>query len=742
MQKNVKFRFIYSKFSRFMFFCILLFSVAGFVFAKSDFIISPVEGQWANYQSIIIDVPEGATAFYSFTGDNPLYSGFAYESPVLLELEGDINLKVAILNKDDTVIEESVNFSVNKVPLEVPFYSESQTNAVVLVKEKNLSIPSFMRYSLDDFQEPYLKGRTLTVDSKNSLEQILPLIIQNGRSLYRFMLHVLPNVSNENNQYNLTNTFSNDSSFEDDYTVRRIEKKLSQVPFILEFDDWSKIKISTSENIYVCLDDDVWQTGNIVLDCNRDVEHSLSWIDLTGANLDEFIPEQFKVFYTKIPTKPNLIVEQDKTKIAKISLSDKNYLMSLLQNKFSVGRNSENLIKDSVFVVDTLWGNDLETSVCVEVFYDGIYQGKFSEKISVDKKPPVSPGILLSDDNFFVRNPVEIKFNSDEKIFYVLKSKEISTLDLRNLEVDVNKNFAVDLSAAVELKEDSLVLFEDSENAIFFNLAYFSKDDFGNISEIEYYQVLIDSYNYYVEAISNKVNYVQDGSAARPFTSISQILPFLNKNKFIKLHIEGDFENIVSLTFTSPCEIISKNGARLSFAKDSFINVENTELKISNCVLEQNFVDSNSFSQQNLFKLNNANLIIDNCETVSLYKNNGSVIFANNSDVQVLNSGVTVQSGIFASIFNLLNSNLTCNQTRLSVVSKSAISLSMNLGKLNLVDSQIQVDGSTTKFYELFGVEYSIDNNKFLYKNYSKDMQSCDVFSKKISCERNEINSF
>jgi hypothetical protein len=42
----------------------------------------------------------------------------------------------------------------------------------------------------------------------------------------------------------------------------------------------------------------------------------------------------------------------------------------------------------------------------------------------------------------------------------------------------------------------------------------------------------------------------------------------------------------------------------------------------------------------------------------------------------------------------------------------------MNLGKLNLEDSQIQVDGTTTKFYELFGVEYLIDNNKcFLFFN-------------------------
>jgi hypothetical protein len=82
-----------------------------FLFAENSYVLSPVDGNWSNYQSIIIDVPEGATAFYSFTGDNPLYSGFAYESPVLLELEGDINLKVAILNKDNSLIEENINFS-------------------------------------------------------------------------------------------------------------------------------------------------------------------------------------------------------------------------------------------------------------------------------------------------------------------------------------------------------------------------------------------------------------------------------------------------------------------------------------------------------------------------------------------------------------------------------------------------------------------------------------------------------
>lgn len=742
MQKNIKFNFLHNKFSRFMFFCILLFSVVGFVFAKSNFIISPVEGEWSNYQSVIIDVPAGSTAFYSFTGDNPLYSGFAYESPVLLELEGKINLKVVILNSDNSVIEESVDFSVNKIPLEVPFYSESQTDALVLVKDKNISIPSYMRYSLTDFQEPYLKGRTLTVDSKNSLEQILPLIIQNKNNLYRFMLKI-PAVSyNQSEQNNFVNNeILLDDAMEDDFTVRRIEKKLSHVPFTLEFTDWSEIKITTSENIYVCLDDDIWQTGSFVLNCNRDVAHTLSWIDLTGLNPEEFIPEQFKVFYTNIPAKPSLIVEQDKTKIAKISLTDKNYLMYILQNTNFVKSNLRN--NKDVFVIDTIFGNDLNTNVSFEVFYDGIYQGELSTDVFIDKQPPRPPKVVFSNSNFFVREPVELKFNTEEEIFYVLKTKELSSLDLKNLELEMNKNFAVDLSSAVELTSDTLILFEDSKNAIFFNLAYFSKDKFGNISEIEYYQVLLDSYNYYIESNSNIVNYVQDGSVARPFNSISQLLPYLESNNFFVIHLEGNFSNVPSLKFTSPCEITSEKGARLSFANDSFITVENTSLKISNCVLEQNFVNTDPIlSQQNLFKLDKSSLIIDNCETVSLYKNNGSVIFANNSDIQILNSGMTIQSKVFASIFNILNSNLSCNNTRLSGVSDSAIALTMNLGNLSLENSQIQVNGLTSKFYELFGVSFSINNNKFLYKNFSKDMESFDVFSKIVSYKDNQTISF
>ena len=737
MQKDRNYR--RKNLSRFIFFCFLLFSLSSFIVAENSFVLSPIEGKWSNYQSIVIDVPEGATAFYSFTGDNPLYSGFAYESPVLLELEGDINLKVVILNKDDSVIEESVNFSVNKKTLNLPFVTEFQNQAFVTLSENNISIPAYMRFAFGDENSYFLKGKTLTIDTKNSLEQILPLQIKNENNLYRFMVKIPANISAEENHFVQTDDDSDFSEY--DYTVRRIEKKLSQCPFQIEFVDWTKMKISSDENIYVCLDDDVWQTGNFELDISRDIVHTLSWIDTTSMNPEEFIPEEFKVFYTTIPVMPTLKLLQDKSKVVEVSLSDKNFEFEIVQNqkgvssKFFGPRNKK-------YYIDTVYGNDLISKIETKVFYDEFYQGSLVTDFSIDRLPPKSPEVILSDDRFFVRNPIEIKFNSDEKIYYVLKSKEISSKELKNLELELTKNFAFDSSSAIELENDSLVLFEDNPNAVFYNLAYFTKDNSGNVSEISYYQVLIDSYNYYVEASSKNSNYVQDGSAARPFSSFEQVLSFLEKDKFVKIHVEGNFVNMPQMNFTSPCEIISSKGARFTFAKDSFILVENTNLKISNCVLEQNFVNNDLFSQQNLFKLDNATLTLDNCETVSLFNKNGSVIFANNSNINILNSGLTIQSKVYSSVFNLLNSDLNCEQSRISAVADSVIALTMSAGKLKLDNCQIQVNGKTSKFYELFGVEYSVLKNKFYCKDKNKEMEKVDVFSKKIVYEDNTINPF
>lgn len=88
------------KFFAFQLFFLLSFSL----FCQNrQRILSPVEGNFANKQFLAIELNPGEEAFYSFSSSgeasDPLEYGFAYDSPVLIDLNGKIDLKIAIFPK-------------------------------------------------------------------------------------------------------------------------------------------------------------------------------------------------------------------------------------------------------------------------------------------------------------------------------------------------------------------------------------------------------------------------------------------------------------------------------------------------------------------------------------------------------------------------------------------------------------------------------------------------------------------
>ena len=131
MQKNIRLNFLHNKLSRFIFFCFLLCSLSLFLFAENSFVLSPVEGNWSNYQSIIIDVPEGATAFYSFTGDNVEQKLAIYILDIFRKT-GDINIK---LNKKHAA--QSLNIGRTSLYRAL---DEWEASGIIDVTEKNIII--------------------------------------------------------------------------------------------------------------------------------------------------------------------------------------------------------------------------------------------------------------------------------------------------------------------------------------------------------------------------------------------------------------------------------------------------------------------------------------------------------------------------------------------------------------------------------------------------------------------------
>ena len=79
-------------------------------------VISPVEGTWANPQSLIIDSEPGTEVYYSLNGGDPLISGFAYDGPVLLEGTGDFSLTIVSVSKEGTSIPKTIEYTVENKP--------------------------------------------------------------------------------------------------------------------------------------------------------------------------------------------------------------------------------------------------------------------------------------------------------------------------------------------------------------------------------------------------------------------------------------------------------------------------------------------------------------------------------------------------------------------------------------------------------------------------------------------------
>ena len=81
-------------------------------------IINPSQGTWANKQVLVLELPFGANAYYSVNGTNPETSGFAYDGPVLLDLIGDVNLSVVVIDKNGEKSTHNVSYSVSEKALD------------------------------------------------------------------------------------------------------------------------------------------------------------------------------------------------------------------------------------------------------------------------------------------------------------------------------------------------------------------------------------------------------------------------------------------------------------------------------------------------------------------------------------------------------------------------------------------------------------------------------------------------
>ena len=337
----------------------LLLVLCTSLFAQT--IVNPSEGLWANKQILVLDLPYGANAYYSVSGNDPESSGFAYDGPVLLDVDGDCYLRVAVITSDGKKTSSEVFYTVREVPLPKDekastFISDVVSNGLIDYSAGDIfTIPSSLEYSFGQKAECFEAGRALSLPSGTVIARSIPCTVTDGSSYWRFVLRAYPEMSGL-------------------YSRR-------DVPF--EISDWNTVVFTSNKYIYK-IDDKWWELPKLPVTLDRSVSHMISWQRL------DYSPENPVKFFVLPPmplVKTETALDGSKTIYTE---GESGYKFGIIDNQGDVSELYDTL------KFDTFQGDLFEGSVRTGIFYDSVYQGEMLVDYRVNKKIPQKPQIISS----------------------------------------------------------------------------------------------------------------------------------------------------------------------------------------------------------------------------------------------------------------------------------------------------------------------------------------------------------
>lgn len=680
--KKIKYLFLFMVCS---FFCI------EFAFSNSAIVVSPVSGTWANYQSLVIYVPKDANVFYSFTGSDPLVSGFAYDGPVLIEKTGVVNLRIATVTSEGTISEQKVSYTVNPVPTDQSFYTlASKTPLVKISSEQSFDIPNTMVYSIGDDEQPYISGRLLSVSNTNGLSRIVPILIKNDEALYRVMAQISPNEVDVNYE-------SSDSKF----------------PFPVTCQYWSDFTFYPGDEYSISIDNTEWLSGEVKATLDRNCSHVILY-----KNQKNMVSS-----YVLLPPKPELLRVSETSSISSpvdLIISDDRFTFAMESGK-----------KLSSCRIDTLYGDDLAGTLDFSVYFGNIYQGKLSVTLALDKKPPKTPVFSSDSHDFYSRKPITVKLDSDGEIYYRIITPVLSDFGFDDSFVQ---------QQAILTAEDKDTPFEkfnhglfklpgNKSGAVFYTVEAYALDYAGNKSDVSTFSAVVDPHNYYVVAHSVSTDKSpSDGSPNRPYSDLSKVLQMVNTNaNFVRLHLDGSFLDLPQLTVKTECELLGTGGTRLEFAKECGFLLDGANLTITNCIIEQTngssvtteidnkTVTKEQIFQQDLFTINNGNLFLNGCEVVAVLGLNGTVVKGQNSLVQIMDSSITAQTKKYSALITGVNCSIDIHNSTFVSIAPTAVCFTINLGTADIKNSTCTLIGNMGRVGEFSRCDLQLTDNNFIH---------------------------
>ncbi|MCQ2592219.1 MAG: chitobiase/beta-hexosaminidase C-terminal domain-containing protein [Treponema sp.] len=654
-------------------------------------IISPIAGVWCNKQMLIIDNSDNGEYYYSLNGSEPELSGFAYDGPVLIDLTGDVTLKITRIVKKN-VQKYSVNYKVlqdyaDKTTYKNFISSFIDTGVLNYTSGTELEIPSELQFSFGSQPDSFIQGMSLSTSDKSVLSRYIPCTLWNEKNgkKWRFMIKTFPQAAK---------TFSR-----------------KNVPFYIT--DWDYITFTDRNYIYK-IDKEFWSlpAENESRFLDRSISHMVSWqsIDYEFGNPIE---------YFVIPPKPQIIKTENQDGSVCFKLEgDSSYTFSVLYTNEKDFHQLYNEIG-----VDTFFGDNVSGDLDIGIFSNSVYQGKISTSYDIKKRPPAMPKITSTAKSFYSRKPVKVTItgepNSD---LFISTSSPYLLKDSSDMYSPEDLIFAkeVKMSPYKKSENQSINLYFEpqGEGASYFKVRAYSRSD-KNKGKVAEYSVIIDQYNFYYDEKGDSSN--ADGTANRPYTDFKKCIDAVNKVGFAKLHVKGAARiPEEEISFLTNCTIINDGNASLCFSPESHLFVKNSTLELAELQIEVSSdykkiknQPTNNEKKGSLIKLDNSVLNIKDCQISGQFQNNGNFIDSYQSVVNINDDLISLSAKDYSSCVSGVKTKLNVNDSIINVQANTAVVFSLNDSDILLKNNSLKVIALKGRIAELFKVKGTVLDNSF-----------------------------
>ncbi len=637
-------------------------------------VLSPVEGTWANRQVLVLDCAPETEVFYSFSEYDPLDFGFAYDGPVLIDLDGEVTLNLVAVHGDGTMTRKKISYVVNEPAAVKPPLSVSMLNPLVVCGvQKPVPVSQNLTYGIGTHLDAALSGRTLYQNLPSCINAMLPLEITSGSVVYRYVIT------------------TNDAP-----KTSMIQDKTFSSP--LQIIDWNFVLFKAGQRLMYSIDGGAWQVYVEPFYLDRTKSHKISW--QTGSHIESIV----------LPERPTVIGLPER------GITNKSVELQFSNPLYTFRIEDENGVSKPLtsFYVDTLAGDERRFDLLLNVYYGNIKQGEIPVSFTIDKLPPKAPVLSIEDDAISGNNAVAVSVFATDDVY--------TAIDTRTTALDFGESVSPlahdsepdDNIVFMPFAGTKLILGGGENNSVYTVYAY-SRDAAGNKSETVAVRSSVATNNIYVDAAS-RYSLDADGSSTRPFGSIFDALAVVNSRKKTVLHLKGTFVITQSLAVNSDCRFVGHENACLSFKNNSGLIIRNSNVAFENCMLEKVYdQDVRSFltSGVPLIDARDSDVSVEKCELVSNISTPQGLIQAVKCRLGMNSSGITVQTLGQAVGVQSLHSSVRSDSDRFSLSGESAVAFSLSDSLFELESPRFIIVAKQARCAELFATVYAFDENVF-----------------------------